>query len=139
MNGRVGIPPSVLMARPVPARLPYLPQGLSTPWFPGLLKNGLSSTISSAVPTTVPDIWLGNSDPPEQLLGLTWFDFNTRVSCLQNKNSALSRCAVSDTASWHSSHFAGRQAMSGAQGHRPRVCTQLGPFPSGLVQVQWQC
>lgn len=29
--------------------------------------------------------------------------------------------------------------MSGAQGPRPRVCTQLGPFPSDLVQVQWQC
>lgn len=139
MNGRVGILPSVLMARPVPARLPYPPLGLSTLWFPGLLKNGLSSSISSAVPTTVPDVWLRNSDPPEQPLGLTWFDLNTRVSCLRYKNPALSRCAVSDTASRHSSHFAGRQAMSGAQGPRPRVCTQLGPFPSDLVQVQWQC
>lgn len=59
------------------------------------------------------------------------------VSWLQHDNNARSRCAVSDIASQHSAHLVGRWAISGAPSHRPTLCAHVGPFPSGLVQVQW--
>lgn len=133
MRGRVGILPSVLIARPVLASsLPFTVPVCSQ--VPGL-KSGLSSTISSAGPTTGRAMWqwwlIGiqtHLSSPQ----LTWFVFNTRVSCLHHENHARSRCAVSDTASQHSSHLAGRRAISGAQSRRPSVRPQLGAVSQWL-------